>query len=166
MNRLHVHVNVTDLARSVRFYTTLFGAEPSVSKPDYAKWMLEDPRVNFAISKRGRATGLDHLGIQVESTTALQSIADRLRDAEISSLSEAGTTCCYAQSDKEWTIDPNGVRWETFHTFGASTEYGVAAAHAPMTVACCGPEADDGARCGPQTGDDGKLSSCCGPKAA
>jgi catechol 2,3-dioxygenase-like lactoylglutathione lyase family enzyme len=171
MNRLHVHVNVADLEQSVRFYSTLFGAAPTVRKPDYAKWMLDDPRVNFAISHRGRAPGVDHLGIQVESRDALGAIASRLHEAEIGTLGETGTTCCYAKSDKEWTVDPSGLRWETFHSFGESTEYGVAAPDAAMTSACCAPKALSGAAtessacCGP-TGDASPSAPCCGPKAA
>jgi catechol 2,3-dioxygenase-like lactoylglutathione lyase family enzyme len=124
MKRLHVHVSVDDLEASVRFYSTLFAVEPAVSKPDYAKWMLDDPRVNFAISTRGAATGLDHLGIQVETPDELQEVYGRLRQADRPVLDEGATTCCYAQSEKSWISDPQGISWETFLTSGESTVYG------------------------------------------
>jgi catechol 2,3-dioxygenase-like lactoylglutathione lyase family enzyme len=124
MKRLHVHVSVNDLAESVRFYSTLFKAEPAVTKPDYAKWMLDDPRVNFAISTRGEARGLDHLGIQVENPDELREIAGRLSAAELPIVEQKGTACCYARSDKAWATDPQGIAWETFFTFGETTIYG------------------------------------------
>ncbi len=124
MKRLHVHLSVSDLAQSVRFYSTLFAAAPSVSKPDYAKWMLDDPRVNFAISTGGKAGGLDHLGIQVETPEALREVHARLRKADRPMLDQGATTCCYAQSQKSWIVDPQGVSWETFLTTGESTVYG------------------------------------------
>lgn len=143
MNRLHLHIGVENLDRSVAFYTTLFGAEPSVLKPDYAKWMLEDPRVNLAISERGRAGGVDHVGIQAETAEELAAIAARLKSAGETTFDQTATTCCYAKSDKSWVVDPSGVRWETFHTFGDATVYGEdEATVAPTTVqtasACCG----------------------------
>ena len=140
MKRLHVHVAVDDLQRSIQFYSVLFAADPSVLKPDYAKWMLDDPRVNFAISTRGKAGGLDHLGIQVESTEALSEIAARLKTAGSRTLDEVATTCCYAKSDKSWVVDPNGLRWETFFTFDDATTYGEeepAAIEAQTSEACC-----------------------------
>src|SRR5258708_37351191 len=124
MKRLHVHVSVADLDQSVRFYATLFAAAPTVRKPDYAKWMLEDPRVNFAISKRGGATGVQHLGIQAEDAAELAEVCDRLTQAERPIVEQAATTCCYAKSDKQWIADPQGVPWETFFTYGESTIYG------------------------------------------
>ena len=124
MKRLHVHVAVDDLATSKAFYATLFGAKPSVVQNDYAKWMLEDPRVNFAISSRGRAGGVDHLGIQVESADELAELSGRLKAAGEVTLDQEATTCCYAKSDKSWVNDPAGLRWETFHTFGEATTYG------------------------------------------
>ena len=124
MKRLHVHVAVADLSQSIRFYSTLFGAEPSVLKDDYAKWMLEDPRVNFAISTRGKKPGVDHLGIQAESREELGEIASRLKAAEVATQDQAATRCCYAQSSKTWSADPNGLAWESFYTFGDSTTYG------------------------------------------
>jgi catechol-2,3-dioxygenase len=118
MKRLHVHVSVEDLAQSVRFYSTLFAATPTIIKPDYAKWMLEDPCVNFAISTRSSDTGLDHLGIQVETRDELHEVYGQLQQAERPVLEEGATTCCYAQSEKSWISDPQGVPWETFMTTG------------------------------------------------
>ena len=124
MKRLHVHVSVADLAASVRFYSTLFAAEPAVTKPDYAKWMLDDPRLNFAISARGGDAGVDHLGIQVETQDELSEVYGRLRQADQPVLEEGATTCCYAQSEKAWIADPQGLPWETFLTTGESIVYG------------------------------------------
>ena len=140
MKRLHVHVAVEDLARSIDFYSTLFGATPSVVKGDYAKWILDDPRVNFAISDRARTPGVDHLGIQVETGEELQDLAGRLKAAGEVTRDQEATTCCYARSDKAWVNDPSGLKWETFHTFGEATVYGedepeLAAAEAG--TACC-----------------------------
>ena len=143
MKRLHVHVAVSNLDEAVGFYSTLFDARPSVLKTDYAKWMLEDPRVNFAISMRGAAPGLDHLGIQVDSANDLQQIAGRLVAAGRSVLEQKNANCCYATGDKGWTADPSGISWETFLTFGEITEYGrdtarTAAPAATSASACCG----------------------------
>jgi catechol 2,3-dioxygenase-like lactoylglutathione lyase family enzyme len=156
MKRLHVHVAVEDIAQSVRFYSTLFAVAPSVVKPDYAKWMLEDPRVNFAISTRSGKTGIDHLGIQVETPDELHEVYGRLQQAERPVLEEGATTCCYAQSEKSWITDPQGLSWETFLTLGESTVYGNDAdlgairtapgacgtpesKAAPQAAACCTP---------------------------
>ena len=140
MKRLHVHVKVNDLAPSIRFYSTLFASEPTVVKPDYAKWMLDDPRVNFAISTSGgdhtgnveigdraarrRTAGISHLGIQVEDETELAEVYDRLALAERPTVEAKNATCCYHKSDKQWIADPQGVPWETFFTYGESTVYG------------------------------------------
>jgi len=124
MKRLHVHVAVDDLAKSIGFYSTLFGARPSVTQTDYAKWMLDDPKVNFAISSRGTQEGVDHLGIQVESDAELRELAGRLKVAGETTRDQETTTCCYAQSNKSWVNDPSGIRWETFFTFGEATTYG------------------------------------------
>jgi catechol 2,3-dioxygenase-like lactoylglutathione lyase family enzyme len=124
MKRLHVHVAVDDLERSIGFYSTLFAASPSFVKPDYAKWMLDDPRVNFAISQRGQTAGLDHLGIQVEADGELRELAGRLKDAGAQTRDEEAVTCCYAKGNKTWVADPSGIRWETFFTFGEATSYG------------------------------------------
>ena len=139
MKRLHVHIAVDDLDKSVGFYSTLFGAQPNVLKSDYAKWMLEDPKVNLAISQRNRATGVDHLGIQVESDGELRELAARLKTAGEQTRDQDATTCCYAQSNKAWVNDPSGVRWETFFTFGEATPYGEdeAAAKIAEQSSCC-----------------------------
>jgi len=139
MKRLHVHIAVDDLNTSIGFYSTLFRAEPSVLKEDYAKWMLEDPKVNLAISQRTRSAGVDHLGIQVESDGELREVAARLKSAGATTLDQEATTCCYAQSNKAWVNDPSGVRWETFYTFGEATSYGEdeAAVVAPPQESCC-----------------------------
>ncbi|HEY9679389.1 MAG TPA: ArsI/CadI family heavy metal resistance metalloenzyme [Drouetiella sp.] len=148
MKRLHVHVAVQDLAQSAKFYSNLFGSEPTVLKEDYAKWMLEDPRVNFAISARGREAGLDHLGIQVENSDELKEVSTRLKSADMQVLDEGATTCCYAQSEKAWVVDPQGIAWETFLTTGSATVYGndndVSTAEIPMAKnsACCAPSVD------------------------
>jgi catechol 2,3-dioxygenase-like lactoylglutathione lyase family enzyme len=138
MKRMHLHVSVPDLAQSIQFYETLFGAPPSVVKADYAKWMLEDPRVNFAISERALAPGVDHIGIQVESAAELGELAGRLKAAGAQTLDQEATTCCYAKSDKSWVNDPAGVRWETFYTFGEAVSYGEDAVAPSVAGACCG----------------------------
>ena len=124
MKRMHVHLSVADLPASIRFYSELFAAEPSVRKSDYAKWMLEDPRVNFAISNRGAETGVRHLGIQVEDRAELTEVYSRLQKADRPVLEEGNTICCYAKSEKSWIEDPQGVKWETFLTNGEATTYG------------------------------------------
>jgi catechol 2,3-dioxygenase-like lactoylglutathione lyase family enzyme len=143
MKRLHVHVSVKDLDASVRFYSQLFAADPLVHKADYAKWMLEDPRVNFAISQRGGKPGVQHLGIQVEDRAELEEVYERLRGAECPVIEEGETTCCYAQSEKSWIDDPQGVQWETFLTTGESTVYGtdeiLPNAEKAAKAACCAP---------------------------
>jgi catechol 2,3-dioxygenase-like lactoylglutathione lyase family enzyme len=116
MKRLHVHVSVDDLDANIQFYSTVFGAPPSVVKPDYAKWMVDDPRVNFAISKRGSARGIDHLGVQVESDEELTALREQLAGAQMVALVQSDAACCDARSDKYWTTDPQGIAWETFHT--------------------------------------------------
>ncbi|MDV3258372.1 MAG: VOC family protein [Sphingomonas sp.] len=124
MKRLHVHVGVNDLDQSIRFYSTLFDAEPPVVKSDYAKWMLEDPKVNFAISSGNAHKGVEHLGIQVESQDELKDVYGRLQAADRPVLEEGATTCCYAKSEKSWISDPQGVVWEAFFTNGEATVYG------------------------------------------
>lgn len=125
MKRLHVHVGVDDLAQSIRFYSTLFAAEPAVVKDDYAKWMLDDPRVNFAISAGQHSSrGIQHLGVQAESLRELAEVYDRLKAAERPVLEEGRTTCCYAKSEKSWIADPDGIVWEAFYTDGEATTYG------------------------------------------
>jgi catechol 2,3-dioxygenase-like lactoylglutathione lyase family enzyme len=139
MKRLHIHVSVDDIDESIRFYATLFAAAPTVSQSDYAKWMLADPRVNFAISKRGGGSGIRHLGIQVEERAELAAVSARLQRAGAPLLEEGATTCCYAQSEKSWIADPQGILWETFLTSGESTVYGADFAQAPGKSACCEP---------------------------
>jgi catechol 2,3-dioxygenase-like lactoylglutathione lyase family enzyme len=124
MNRFHVHVRVADLESSVSFYSQLFGAEPAILKADYAKWLLEDPRINFAISANASETGIDHLGFQVESDDELSAIASRLTKAEVSVTRQENASCCYARGNKAWVTDPNRVSWETFYSFGDSVTYG------------------------------------------
>jgi catechol 2,3-dioxygenase-like lactoylglutathione lyase family enzyme len=158
MKRLHVHVSVNDLNASVRFYRELFAAEPVVLKSDYAKWMLEDPRVNFAISKRGGDAGLRHLGIQVGDRAELTEVYGRLRRADAPVREDGATTCCYAQSEKSWIADPQGIQWETFLTTGESTVYG---ADEPehTKAACCEPETAKSECCEPPA--SAAASRCC-----
>lgn len=143
MKRLHVHVSVKDIGSSVRFYSRLFDANPTVEKPDYAKWMLDDPRVNFAISQRDGKPGVQHLGIQVEDRSELAEVYERLQRAQGPVIEEGETTCCYAQSEKSWIDDPQGVQWETFLTTGESTVYGTDVvrpkAEKLAEAACCAP---------------------------
>ena len=149
MNRFHVHIAVDDLDRNIAFYNALFGAEPAVTKADYAKWELSDPAVNFAISARGRAAGLDHVGLQAASEDERAAIEARLSAADIAGVKQAGITCCYAQSDKYWVTDPQGIAWETFHTLGEAPMFGQA-------------EAEGGTCCAPVAEGPASASSCCG----
>ncbi len=152
MKRFHVHVSVDDLDASIRFYSNVFGAPPTVLKPDYAKWMVDDPRVNFAISQRGLKPGVDHLGVQVESESELTALREQVAMAEIATLEQTDTECCYARSDKYWITDPQGLAWETFHTLDSIPVYGDTLRGEP--TACCGsaptvtaPSAKSGACC-------------------
>ena len=124
MKRLHVGATVADLHASIEFYKTLFDAEPSVIRDDYAKWQLEDPRVNFSITARGKAGGVDHLGIQVESDEELEESQERLAAAGMSLLDAGDITCCYHKTRKHWVVDPDGIAWETFATRGEAVVYG------------------------------------------
>ncbi|MFN8659979.1 MAG: ArsI/CadI family heavy metal resistance metalloenzyme [Candidatus Obscuribacterales bacterium] len=148
MKRLHVHIAVGNIEQSTKFYTSLFGSEPAVQKEDYAKWMLDDPRVNFAISARGREPGLDHLGIQTENESELKEVSTRLKRADLQVFNEGATTCCYAKSEKAWVVDPQGIAWETFLTTGEATVYGddnlISSSEIPMArnSACCAPDAE------------------------
>ena len=146
MKRFHVHVGVADIDASIAFYSGLFGAEPSVVKADYAKWMLEDPRINFAIShKEGAVRGIEHIGLQVEDSAELAQVYGRLASAQGPIIEEGATTCCYAKSEKSWIADPDGVVWEAFLTQGESTVYGDSPDFAPLVSsnaaagACCTP---------------------------
>jgi catechol 2,3-dioxygenase-like lactoylglutathione lyase family enzyme len=151
MKRMHVNVSVSDLNASIDFYNSLFDCEPSVIKADYAKWMLEDPRVNFAITTRGERKGVDHLGIQVENEAELDEVYGRLQNAGAPMIEEGATTCCYAESEKSWIFDPEGIAWETFLTRGASPVYGNdLIKHGKPASACCTPQAPDKSE-----------SSCC-----
>lgn len=138
MKRLHVHIAVDDLERNIAFYSALFAAEPAVVRDDYAKWQLEDPHVNFAISARGVPAGLEHLGIQVESADELAEVRSRLVRADTPVTEQTGTACCYARSDKYWIQDPQGIAWESFHTLDQIPTFNDAA---PGESACCTPEA-------------------------
>ena len=140
MKRLHMHVSVNDIDRSVRFYSTLFAANPAVQKPDYAKWMLDDPRINFAISARGDRAGVDHVGIQAETEEELAELYGRLRLADRQVVEEGATTCCYARSVKAWISDPSGLDWETFLTTGESTTRGDDAGEPTIAAGCCGQD--------------------------
>lgn len=125
MKRMHIHLSVENIEQSIGFYTKLFGTEPSVVKSDYAKWMLDDPRVNFAMSSHeGAKRGVEHVGIQVENADELTQVYDRIKEAGGAIFDEGATTCCYAESEKNWTADPDGVAWEAFLTHGDVTEYG------------------------------------------
>lgn len=166
MKRIHVHVAVSDLEQSVRFYQSLFATEPTVQKPDYAKWMLDDPRINFAISQRGTNPGVEHLGIQVETQDELQEVYGRLQRAGQPVLEEGATTCCYAKSEKAWTADPQGVAWETFLTNGDSTDYGADADLDPVRQkGCCTPDTLQGVCCAPKQELDADAP-CCERSAA
>ncbi|HEY6893018.1 MAG TPA: ArsI/CadI family heavy metal resistance metalloenzyme [Rhodanobacteraceae bacterium] len=149
MKRFHVHVSVNDLEKSIRFYTSVFGVGPAVAKSDYAKWMLDDPRINFAISNRGAKPGVNHLGLQVDSSDELAALRAQVARADIAADDEPAAECCYARSDKYWIEDPQGVAWETFHTLGDIPVFGSdapsRAAAAPAT--CCAPASAAAAKC-------------------
>jgi len=143
MKRFHVHIAVDDLSANIRFYSAMFGVPPTVEKSDYAKWMIEDPRINFAISTRGQGAGLDHLGVQVESDEELAALRGQLDRAELAVVDQPGTTCCYARSDKHWAIDPQGIAWETFLTLESVPMFGDGRREqgADKASACCAPPA-------------------------
>jgi catechol 2,3-dioxygenase-like lactoylglutathione lyase family enzyme len=157
MKRFHVHVAVGDLDQSIRFYSTLFGSEPAVTKPDYAKWMLEDPRINFAISTGHARVGINHLGLQTDSDEELEGINDQLQRADVATAAEKDVSCCYARSNKYWVKDPAGVAWETFHSLGAVPIYGESseqvAAQSACGTAACGTSA--------QGNSTAKVAACC-----
>jgi lactoylglutathione lyase len=155
MKRFHVHVAVPDLEKGIRFYSTVFGAKPSVVKPDYAKWMLEDPRVNFAISHRGGAAGVNHLGFQVEDASELAQMHSRLTAADAGVVEEKDVSCCYARSDKYWVTDPAGVAWETFNSLGTVPFYSDKDACGEGTSACCAIGREDERKAS-------EGSACCG----
>jgi hypothetical protein len=161
MKRFHVHLHVDDLGRSIGFYSKLFGSEPSRVEPDYAKWMLDDPALNFAISTRGERAGVDHLGIQVDDAEGLGELKARARAADLSLLDEGATTCCYARSEKHWITDPQGIAWEHFHTLGSIPVFHEARAADARQAACCTPEVRVAAP--PATEP---AAACCGPAAS
>lgn len=140
MKRFHVHLHVDDLARSIGFYNQLFATMPARQESDYAKWMLDDPPVNFAISTRGSVPGIDHLGIQTDDAGELAALKARAQAADMALLDEGQTTCCYARSEKHWVTDPQGIAWEHFHTLGSIPVFSEAKPAAPVAAACCGPE--------------------------
>ena len=159
MKRLHVHVSVEDLDQSVGFYSALFDAEPAVTKADYAKWMLDDPRVNFAISTgQHEGRGIEHLGIQVESEDELAEVYARLKQAGRPVLEEGATVCCYAKSEKNWIADPQGVIWETFHTTGDAVHYG----SSPELQKLASDNAAENACCAPPLSAKPAAAGCCG----
>ena len=160
MKRFHVHVAVPDLGASIRFYSTLFGAEPAVRKDDYAKWMLDEPRINFAISQRGASVGVNHLGFQVDSGEELEALHANLEAADRAVVAEKGANCCYARSDKYWVTDPAGIAWESFHSLGSIPMFGSDGEHRSET-ACCAPQ-----RSAPVTAPTTARDACCGRLSA
>jgi hypothetical protein len=165
MKRMHVHVSVANLGESIRFYSTLFAQQPAVVKSDYAKWMLDDPHVNFAISQRGAAIGLNHLGVQVESDEDLRVMHKRLGALESKVIAEADAACCYAKSDKYWVTDPSGIAWETFHTLDSIPVFGGGASQDTADKReCCVPLAATTPQapcCVPVPDAPGSSSGCC-----
>ena len=137
MKRFHVHLHVDDLARSIAFYSKLFAAEPTRVEGDYAKWMLEDPRINFAVSTRGGKPGIDHLGLQTDDPAELGEMKARAESADMALLDEGETTCCYARSEKHWVTDPQGIAWEHFYTLGNIPVFSEAAAPEGTSTVCC-----------------------------
>lgn len=157
MKRFHVHVAVPNLDQSIAFYSKMFGVEPTVTKPDYAKWMLEDPRVNFAISARGATQGVNHLGFQVDNEDELTAMRNQAEKADLGAVEETGAACCYASSNKHWITDPAGIAWETFHTLGEIPVFGASegrASDVPASSVCC-----------PSTSPKAVASVCCPPAA-
>ena len=160
MKRFHVHLAVDNLAQSIRFYSNLFGQQPSVEHSDYAKWMLEDPRINFAISARGHALGVNHFGFQAEDAAELAELKQRAEAAAGDAVLDQGeTACCYASSNKHWTVDPSGFAWEHYQTMGEIQEYGVD--RADSSVDCCVPVSTQQSEACGIPRDGLKKSSCC-----
>ncbi len=157
MKRMHIHIAVNNMADSIGFYSTIFDLKPTVEREDYAKWEVTEPAVNFAISNRGHASGINHLGIQVESESELKETADRLQKAEITSSAQQGASCCYAHSNKHWAMDPQGVAWESFHTLSESPVFGedTQSHNADESSACCIPLS--------QSDSDDEDVACCLP---
>ncbi len=155
MKRMHVHVSVKNLAESIRFYSALFGAQPVKTKPDYAKWMLEDPRLNFAISTRSGHVGIDHLGLQVDDGAELNALREQLVKADLTTHDVGETVCCYAKSEKSWVKDPSGIAWEAYHTMEDAQIFSAVEAE----NACCVPETKATASCGEPSGKT--TTNCC-----
>ena len=153
MKRLHIHISVKSLEKSVQFYSAMFGTSPSKQKSDYAKWMLEDPRINFAISSRGGDVGLDHLGLQVDSEEELIALREQMKAADLALFDEGETTCCYAASDKSWVRDPSGIPWEAYHTMADAEIFSV---QKPSEKNAC---------CTPSLTQAEEPSNCCSPKS-
>lgn len=148
MKRFHIHVGVKNLEQSVHFYSTLFGQKPSKLKEDYAKWMLEDPKLNFAISTRTNQEGVDHLGIQVENVSELSEISERLKKADLEICDEGETTCCYAKSEKAWVADPSGIAWEAYQNMGDADIFSEKSeASSKEDAACCVPNESETSCC-------------------
>jgi catechol-2,3-dioxygenase len=147
MKRFHIHVGVKDLNNSIQFYSTLFGQKPSKVKEDYAKWMLEDPRINFAISTRSGKEGVDHLGIQVDEGHELAEISERLKKADLGVFDEGSTTCCYAESSKAWVKDPAGIAWEAYHTMADAETFNENTKVESAANACCAPKTPTKSSC-------------------
>ena len=158
MKRFHVHAHVDDLNASVAFYSKLFAAEPTRLEKDYAKWMIEDPRINFAISARGGKPGVDHLGVQTDTDEELAELQARARAADMALLDEGETTCCYARSEKHWVTDPQGIAWEHFHTLESIPTFSRTSAGVPTAAACCGSATPGGK---PVAIPVKQVSSCC-----
>jgi hypothetical protein len=163
MKRFHVHVAVADLNSSIAFYSAMFGAEPAVVKPDYAKWMLEDPRINFAISDRGQKPGINHLGLQAEDDTELEAIHANLEKASTAVVAEKDAHCCYARSDKYWVTDPQGIPWESFRSLGSIPLFGEAAVAdlSGQSTTSCGSGAAAASCCPAPIEVKTKATSCC-----
>lgn len=170
MKRFHVHAHVQDLQASIGFYSKMFGAEPTRVESDYAKWMLDDPRINFAISTRGGALGVDHLGIQTDDAGELAELKARAQAADLTLQDEGETTCCYARSEKHWVTDPQGIAWEHFHTLGdipvfsqkVAADAGEASGAVPAAGGCCATApVTRGKPIGIAVSADKPASSCC-----
>lgn len=164
MKRFHVHVAVKDMLESTRFYSALFGVEPSVVKSDYAKWMLEDPRINFAISQRSQTLGVNHLGLQAESDEELEGIHAHLQQADHAIVAEKGVHCCYAKSDKYWVTDPQGIAWESFRSLGGVPVYGEESREAAAPA--CGSQVETGCCPAPAGQETAPARGCCAPATA
>jgi lactoylglutathione lyase len=163
MKRFHVHLHVDNLDQSIGFYSRLFAAEPTRVESDYAKWMLDDPRINFAISTRGSRPGIDHLGFQADDPAELAELKARAVSADRALLDEGETTCCYARSDKHWVTDPQGIAWEHFHTLGSIPVFSAPAPSGGVAAACCAPPAPGPAADAVANAAPAAATACCAP---